>query len=163
MRPEPKLIGIAAALAWSQLASAEESFVACPVETLATEVVSELPSEWWATPQRGGLVGTEVRTIGGTATLVCSYQGFAASVPVMREMPANVASCAPAEGGFICSTTDDLSGRSLMPVGPAGTAAPAQPAEQKVAGRVSVPAPTVQPPKPTTGSAKDAKPGDGGR
>ena len=137
------LLGIGAAF-FAPVANAQRSFIKCPVETLATEVVSRLPSEWWATPQRGNLLGTEVRSLGGRPLLVCNYQGFDASVPIMREQPTEFRSCAAFSSGFVCSTTEDLTtappDRTLMPVGE-------PPRADREAGRVSLPAPVRESPK----------------
>jgi hypothetical protein len=82
---------------------AQQAFVACPVQRLETEVTTRLPSEWWATPQEGGLLGTEIQDIAGQPALVCRYHGHAAGVSVMRRMPPGYASCAAVTGGFDCS------------------------------------------------------------
>ena len=145
------LFGIGAAF-FSPAASAQgaRSYVECPVEMLATEVVSRLPSGWWATPQRGNLLGTEVRSMGGRPLLVCNYAGFDASVPVMREQPAEFRSCAAFGSRFVCSTIEDLTtappDRTLLPVGEPARA-------DREAGRVSVPAPVRESPK--AGESKD--------
>jgi hypothetical protein len=144
------LLGIGAAL-FAPVANAQQSFIKCPVETLDTQVVSKLPSEWWTTPQRGSLLGTEVRSMGGRPILVCNYSGFDASIPVLREQPAEFMSCAALGAGFVCSTTEDLTtvppDRSLMPVGE-------PPRAEREAGRVSVPAPVREPAK--AGESKDS-------
>ena len=139
------LFGIGAAFS-APAASAQgaRSYIDCPVETLDTEVVSRLPSGWWATPQRSVLLGTEVRSMGGRPLLVCNYDAFDAAVPVMREQPPEFASCVAWGKGFVCSTTEDLTttppDRTLMPVGE-------PPRADREAGRVSVPAPVRELPK----------------
>lgn len=113
-----------AACALPQGVTAQESFVACPVTLLDTAVVSALPEGWWATPQRGELLSTEIRTVGGQQTLVCNYAAFGTAIPVMREAPASSGSCSPTPGGFACgagaSTNDgkEVSGRVSGPSAP---------------------------------------------
>lgn len=74
----------------------------CPVKQVRAEITTNLPAQWWQTPQVGSLVNTSVRNIGGKMTLVCSYRAYGNSVSVMREMPANMHSCSPVTGGFRC-------------------------------------------------------------
>ncbi len=77
------------------------TFIACPVERLRTEVVSDLPKPWWQTPQVGGLVETRVQRIGGDPTLVCAYRGYGGTVSVMRRPPRGM-TCRSRDGGFSC-------------------------------------------------------------
>jgi hypothetical protein len=92
-----------ALLACAPLAAADDLFIECPVGTLDAQVTTALPSGWWSTPQRGNLLGTEVRTVGGQRVLACNYRAFGSSIPVMREQPAGYA-CAAAKQGFKCTT-----------------------------------------------------------
>lgn len=77
------------------------TFIRCPVNKLRTEVVSDLPSPWWQTPQVGGLEDTRIQNIGGEATLVCAYRGYGGTVSVMREPPEGM-SCEARSNGFAC-------------------------------------------------------------
>jgi hypothetical protein len=103
-RESKSLIVVAALLTLSPFAVAEELFIGCPVELLDAQVTTQLPGEWWTTPQQGALLGTDVRDIAGDQTLVCNYRGFGTSIPVMQKMPAGFLSCVPEAGGFACST-----------------------------------------------------------
>jgi hypothetical protein len=93
---------------------AAESFIGCPVDQLDVRVTTNLPADWWATPQRGALLGTEIRRIGGVETLVCNYRAFGASAGVMREAPAALPFCTAVPTGFRCS------GVAAGPVGGGG-------------------------------------------
>lgn len=77
-------------------------FIACPVERLRTEVVTNLPRDWWQTPQIGKLEATRVQRIGGKDTLVCAYRAYGATASVMRLPPQGSGRCRAAENGFYC-------------------------------------------------------------
>lgn len=79
----------------------DTGFIACPMDNVRTEVVSELPSPWWQTPQIGGLQETRVQNIGGDITLVCAYRAYGATASVMRLAPAGK-SCEAVATGFNC-------------------------------------------------------------
>lgn len=104
------LVAVAGALAFSSMAGAAESFVDCPVQQLDAAVTTSLPKGWWATPQRGSLLGTEVMAVAGKPVLVCKYRGFGASIPVMRDVPGGFSACKPAEGGFRCFSNGKAEG-----------------------------------------------------
>ncbi len=81
--------------------TAQGEFVRCPVNKLRTEVVTDLPSPWWQTPQIGGLEDTRIQNIGGEITLVCAYRGYGGTVSVMREAPSGT-ECRARADGFSC-------------------------------------------------------------
>lgn len=81
--------------------TAQGNFIRCPVNKLRTEVVTELPSPWWQTPQIGELEDTHIQNIGGEKTLVCAYRGYGGAVSVMREPPRGT-DCSPRTDGFVC-------------------------------------------------------------
>lgn len=76
--------------------------IGCPLHSVRTEVVTQLPDPWWQTPQEGNIVGTQVRNIGGYPTLTCFYQAYGRTVGVMRKMPQNLHHCDAIRGGFRC-------------------------------------------------------------
>lgn len=76
--------------------------IACPANEITAEIVTQLPSEWWQTPQQGRVKNTSIENIGGKKTLVCHYQAYGRTVPVMREMPGNVRNCQAVRNGFKC-------------------------------------------------------------
>lgn len=151
MHREIRLLSILGALcSMPQSAIAQDSFVGCPVQLLDTAVVSKLPDGWWATPQQGELLTTQVMVVGGQATLVCRYAGFGAKIGVMREPPAR-ATCTPAPGGFTCRV-------GLTPLTQSSAEVPVVTSGLEVSGRVSGPSapsqsgerqqPQVTPPNP---------------
>jgi hypothetical protein len=79
----------------------DAGFIACPLENVRTEVVSELPSPWWQTPQIDGLEETRVQNIGGDITLVCAYRAYGATASVMRVAPPGK-TCTAVATGFNC-------------------------------------------------------------
>jgi hypothetical protein len=107
-------LAVAGWLALSRVAIAAETFVACPAPQLEAGVTTPLPQGWWATPQQGGLINTEVALIAGKQRLVCNYQVFGTKVPVMSAMPPGLTSCKPTNGGFSCA------GKSTGKAGSAG-------------------------------------------
>jgi hypothetical protein len=147
----------------SQGALAQDKFVGCPVEQLSTAVVSPLPDGWWATPQQGELLSTEVRAIGGAKTLICNYRGFGTTIAVMREMPGEFAACAPAAGGFSCGS-GTAPGGTLTPATQAVVEAPVSNGGAAVTGTIQGPAaPTKEgdAPRVDTSVLNPRKPGDG--
>ena len=83
---------------------AAEFQIKCPAGRVRTEIVTDLPAPWWQTPQVGNVVGTDIRTIGGDRTLVCSYRAYGTRVSVMRKFPRRAKSCRAIRGGFVCQT-----------------------------------------------------------
>lgn len=78
-------------------------WVACPVQRVRTEIVTQLPSEWWQTPQNGDLKNTMVSNVGGKPTLSCRYWAYGGLVSVMRLVPNGLNHCVAKRGGFSCS------------------------------------------------------------
>jgi hypothetical protein len=125
----------------SPWAIAQETLISCPLPRLDSAVVSNLPDGWWATPQQGELLSTQVQVVGGQATLVCRYAGFGGKIGVMREAPANTA-CTPTPKGFTCLA-------ALTPVTQSSAEVPVVSSGQEASGRVSGPtAPTQSGPRP---------------
>lgn len=104
------LFAVAGALALSSMANGAESFVECPVQELDSAVTTSLPKGWWATPQTGELLGTEVSPVAGRPVLVCKYRGFGGSISVMRNLPGGFASCKATQGGFRCISSGAAEG-----------------------------------------------------
>lgn len=81
--------------------NANGTFIACPLQEARTEVVNNLPSGWWQTPQIGTLQGVRIQTIGGDITLVCGYWAYGTTASVMRLAP-DGSRCETRAGGFVC-------------------------------------------------------------
>lgn len=79
----------------------DAKFVQCPLVWARTEVVSTLPTGWWQTPYEGPLVGTRVEVVSDGKLLVCDYQAYTTSAPVMMKVPASM-NCTAVAGGFNC-------------------------------------------------------------
>ncbi len=76
--------------------------IPCPVQEIRAEITTALPSPWWNTPQVGGVVNTHVETVGGNRVLMCEYQAYGRTVPVMRQFPPGTTNCTPQGNGFVC-------------------------------------------------------------
>src|SRR4030065_1123643 len=57
-------------------------WVACPVQKVRTEIVTQLPSDWWQTPQNGDLKNHKATSVGGKPTLSCLYWAYGGLVCV---------------------------------------------------------------------------------
>jgi len=91
------------AFVYTTSASAQ-GLVECPADQVDARVTTKLPGDWWSTPSRGPLVGTEVAKIGADLTLVCRYEVLGTVVSVMRKAPGNMG-CAARPTGFECSNS----------------------------------------------------------
>lgn len=76
--------------------------IPCPVPEVRAEITTALPAPWWNTPQVGGVMSVHVDQVGGKKVLMCEYQAYGRTIPVMREMPPGVADCSPKDKGFVC-------------------------------------------------------------
>jgi hypothetical protein len=79
----------------------DPKFVQCPLVRARTEIVTKLPTGWWQTPFEGPLVATRVQMMGSDKVLICEYQAYGSSAPVMFKVPAS-SSCVAVTGGFNC-------------------------------------------------------------
>lgn len=82
-------------------ASAADSYIQCPANSIESNVTTPLPSGWWSTPQGGSLSDTEIINMGGSPKLVCVYKLPSAELSVMRDTPSGM-TCAPSGAGFKC-------------------------------------------------------------
>ena len=78
---------------YGDVATAETTYVNCPVKQLRADVSTKLPDGWWYTPTEGKLKSLRVQTIGGDRVLVCLYQAFDGQVAVMQKAPAGAGVC----------------------------------------------------------------------
>jgi hypothetical protein len=83
-------------------AGEDPNYIPCPVKSVRAEIVTTLPDPWWQTPQEGGVVSLTVETIAGAPTLVCHYEAYGRTVPVMHPFPKGVKTCSPKGEGFYC-------------------------------------------------------------
>jgi len=93
-----------------ELRAQEDLEISCPVSEVTTGVMTNLPEDWWSTPQLGRLDGAEIRQIGGQTVLTCLYRIRDREVALMRRPPAGAMSCQlrPAGIGFSCKAPEKL-------------------------------------------------------
>jgi hypothetical protein len=96
------LAGLSSAPESRVTAGDDPGHIPCPLKSVRVEILTEIPKPWWQTPQEGGVVRASVETIAGAPTLVCHYQAYGHSVPVMRAFPEGVKTCAPKGNAFYC-------------------------------------------------------------
>ncbi len=67
-------------------------------------IVSNLPADWWETPQESDLKNVKIETIAGTPTMLCGYGAYGTTVHVMPTRCRRNQTCFPnpARDGFEC-------------------------------------------------------------
>jgi hypothetical protein len=90
--------------------SAPGGFVACPTRTTTVGVYRVSPADWSQPRHTARLQNTAIITVAGRKTLQCVYRTvgderdsfITGEFSILREYPAGVSDCTPAEGGFMC-------------------------------------------------------------
>ena len=54
----------------------EDQIILCPINEVTAGIMTQLPEDWWNTPQIGRLSGVQIRQLGGEPLLTCLYIGL---------------------------------------------------------------------------------------
>jgi hypothetical protein len=92
---------VIAGLSFSGAATAQETVIECPTQSILTDVTTKLPDGWSSTQQGGKLFETRVQSVGGQPRLVCAYKMSSTTVAVMRAAPSGMG-CRASNRRFVC-------------------------------------------------------------